>query len=701
SSDNDDVDEIVQIDATAADRGKATGPVRVEDDEAIARKLAKVYGTLPIEAKEEVEEEFGIDGPSHSQPSTASRTLAPIKRPSPSLNSKSRPHTTFGMPPTAPSATLADYPDLTSEPLQFDVSNCPWTAKPASPSEHLTSGPPPTPAPYSFLTHTFVTLSSTRSRIILVNTQVNTLRLIITHDPTSLLATWYLLSNSISPAYVPIEMSIGPSIISKAVQSVSGLSGPALRKLFNTTGDPGDAAYEAKSSVRTLITHPTLLIQGEYDSLLKIAYSRGSSAAKSKQSILEKLLVLAKGEESLYLVRPLAQHIRVGAATLYFAMSQDITKQGSINQKRVPWSTYQQVRGGGNNKEDKRSESQVSGIPHTGVNSVPPAVIPTAGVRFKQRPVAHYPFDHLGNGAVESRDRHVVDEVARLRQLLVTKDREAAELVSRLTKAESELRELKTTLCMYDECSAADIAKSLKGINSRIQDLAQNTAKRWLGSPPKPPRSVKLPNKSKIEAFKRIVGPELVDALASSPDGSNKTICDVLLPLAWQASIVVVVFKILYAFCAVLPGSEEGAVLNSFLHKLSGVIKSGEAQPAYGRWRSITHRYLRGYGRKEENAIQEYVHEALTTCHTAARIAMHQRAPDDQVISITFKPQVQEIVEEAVEVCMEMPRLERALRSGCSVNESCTVTASEASDLSPYVEKAPEGSNTHIPPIIR
>ncbi|KAG9015194.1 hypothetical protein FRB94_004313 [Tulasnella sp. JGI-2019a] len=216
----------------------------------------------------------------------------------PSLESP-RPTKTMAFATQAPNTTSPAYPDLASDPLLFDVSQCPWA--------------PGTSAPYSFLTHTFVALTATRSRILLVNILVNTLRHIVRHDQGSLLASLYLLSNSISPAYIPVELNIGPSIISKALQSVSGLSSAALRKLYNSLGDAGDVAFEAKSSVRTLIPHPPLLIKGVYDSLLRIANSKGAGAAKQKQSIVEKLLVSAKGEEPRYLVRTFAQHLRVGA----------------------------------------------------------------------------------------------------------------------------------------------------------------------------------------------------------------------------------------------------------------------------------------------------------------------------------------------------------------------------------------------------
>jgi DNA ligase-1 len=117
----------------------------------------------------------------------------------------------------------------------------------------------------------------------------------------------------LAPPYVPVELGLGPSIISKAVQHVSGITPAALKRLYNQTGDPGDVAFLAKCTVRTLIPHPPLSILGVYNTLLKIAHIKGKGAVTQKQVMVEKLLVAAKGEEIRYLVRTLSQHIRVGA----------------------------------------------------------------------------------------------------------------------------------------------------------------------------------------------------------------------------------------------------------------------------------------------------------------------------------------------------------------------------------------------------
>ncbi|KAH9176321.1 ATP-dependent DNA ligase [Lactarius sanguifluus] len=156
-------------------------------------------------------------------------------------------------------------------------------------------------------------LSGTRSRIVILNTLTNALRTIARYDPPSLLPSLYLLSNSFVPQYVQLELGLGPSVISKAIQHVSGITPVALKRLYNQTGDPGDVAFLAKCSVRILAPHAPLTIQGIYDALLDIAHVKGKGAVSRKQGMVEKLLVAAKGEEIRYLVRTLSQHIRVGA----------------------------------------------------------------------------------------------------------------------------------------------------------------------------------------------------------------------------------------------------------------------------------------------------------------------------------------------------------------------------------------------------
>ena len=131
------------------------------------------------------------------------------------------------------------YPSLDVDPLIYALDSVPWSGK-------------QTAAPYSFLAHTLSTLSGTKSRIAILNTLTNTLRTIIQHHPASLCPSLYLLSNTLAPPYTPVELGLGPSLITKAIQDVSGLTPAALKRLYNITGDPGKFKH-SYASVMNLV----------------------------------------------------------------------------------------------------------------------------------------------------------------------------------------------------------------------------------------------------------------------------------------------------------------------------------------------------------------------------------------------------------------------------------------------------------------
>ncbi|KAG6830454.1 hypothetical protein H0H92_000607 [Tricholoma furcatifolium] len=199
------------------------------------------------------------------------------------------------------------YEDLTHDPITRFVLK-PWSS---------------ISVPYSFLAHALSTLTQTRSRKTITNVITNCLLSIIQHDPQSLLAAIYLLSNTLAPPYSSVELGLGPSIISRSIQHVSGLSASALKRLYNSLGDPGDVAFAAKSNVQTLVPHPPLLVNFVYASLVKIAGFKGQGIAKEKEKVVQKLLLAATGEEIRFLTRTLFQNLRVGAVrtTILTALS--------------------------------------------------------------------------------------------------------------------------------------------------------------------------------------------------------------------------------------------------------------------------------------------------------------------------------------------------------------------------------------------
>lgn len=170
-------------------------------------------------------------------------------------------------------------------------------------------------ASYALLTRAFVLANATTSRIKIVDTLVNFLRVLIEGDPSSLLPAVWLATNSITPPYDEKELGLGGSSISKALKKIYGLDNQGLKTLYNKHGDAGDVAFEAKKRQAFTLAKPKpLRIKGVYHSLLKIASSKGSGSQETKQRIVEKLLQDTRGaEESRYIVRTLVQNLRIGA----------------------------------------------------------------------------------------------------------------------------------------------------------------------------------------------------------------------------------------------------------------------------------------------------------------------------------------------------------------------------------------------------
>lgn len=180
-------------------------------------------------------------------------------------------------------------------------------------------------ATYALLVRGFVLINSTTSRIKIVDTLVNLLRVLIEGAPDSLLPAVWLATSSFAPPYEPLELGLGASVLTKAFKSIYGLNSQGLKTLYNKHGDAGDVAFEAKKRQSFTLRKPKpLTIKSVYQSLIKIAKAKGPGSQEIKQRIVEKLLQDTRGaEESRYVVRTLVQHLRIGAVktTMLIALS--------------------------------------------------------------------------------------------------------------------------------------------------------------------------------------------------------------------------------------------------------------------------------------------------------------------------------------------------------------------------------------------
>lgn len=213
---------------------------------------------------------------------------------------------------------------------------------------------------------------------------------------------------------------------------------------------------------------------------------------------------------------------------------------------------------------------------------------------------------------------------------------------------DAELAEMKKILCMYDDCSEVDIRNMVDDINKKIRGLARSVAVRWIKDASRMSEesvAAKLVTEEEVKTMRECIGDQLVNALEGARPGQSQC-APLFLQCAWQASIAFVATKILASFSARLAASPEGYHLDGALRSISAEVMKEEVQPAYGRWRFLTHRNLKGVGINEEQAIEAFANEALGYCRLAGRLIMKNRCPDDQAFANAFQLQMKEIMDE-------------------------------------------------------
>ena len=222
--------EVIDVDALDSDDGTPSPPGISSRNEHRQRTPRAASASTSKSASTGV-----ARVPTSPTPPPAAAARSP-KAPRTFDNNALRTRTTTTTIGNASTSAAPTYEPLNVDPPAYDPDSA--AAAAAWPSD--------APVPYAFLAHALSTLSGTRSRIAKLNTLTNALRTICRQHPDSLLPALYLLSNSLSPPYSPVELGLGPSIISKAIQHVSGLSSAALKRLYNATGDPGEPARPAR-----------------------------------------------------------------------------------------------------------------------------------------------------------------------------------------------------------------------------------------------------------------------------------------------------------------------------------------------------------------------------------------------------------------------------------------------------------------------
>lgn len=320
---------------------------QLESDEALARRLQAEWGRMDgaqaagtsqnakekvaIDLTDEAEEEGDAGEPSNPLSSPIA-SVAPLFRSPGKGKAKAEPNqlassSTLASPSSKAGvkgiSTTFDHAALSRAiealPLESDILTFDAHAHSSAAWPLSADGWPS--APYALLARACALLSATRSRILISAICTNVVRLLIVHDATSVAPAVCLLSNHIAPPYDAVELGLGGSLISSIVKAVTGVSAKTLKALWNTHGDPGDVAFEARKGTNPLVSPAPLTIAKLFAELHKVARMSGTGSAANKRSTCTRLLVAARGEETRFLIRMFDGNLRVRAVRTTLAVA--------------------------------------------------------------------------------------------------------------------------------------------------------------------------------------------------------------------------------------------------------------------------------------------------------------------------------------------------------------------------------------------
>ncbi|XVF71531.1 hypothetical protein PTKIN_Ptkin12aG0045500 [Pterospermum kingtungense] len=189
------------------------------------------------------------------------------------------------------------------------------------------------PAPYVHLARTFDLVGGQKGKIKATSMLCNMFRSLLALSPEDVLPAMYLCTNKIAADHENIELNIGGSLVTSALEEACGTNRSKIRDMYNDMGDLGDVAQACRQT-QTLLAHPPpLLIRDVFSVLRKISLQTGSGSNIRKKNLILNLMRSCREKEMKFLVRTLVRNLRIGAMmkTILPAFAQAVIMNSSLN----------------------------------------------------------------------------------------------------------------------------------------------------------------------------------------------------------------------------------------------------------------------------------------------------------------------------------------------------------------------------------
>ncbi|XP_057436491.1 DNA ligase 6 isoform X2 [Lotus japonicus] len=181
-----------------------------------------------------------------------------------------------------------------------------------NPKEHACWGDGQ-PAPYLHLARTFNLLEEEKGKIKATSMLCNMFRSLLALSPADVLPAVYLCTNKIAADHENVELNIGRSLVTTALEEACGTNRLKIGEMYNKFGDLGDVAQECRQTQRLLAPPTPLLIKEVFSALRKMSVQTGNGSTVRKKGIIVHLMRSCREKEMKFLVRTLVRNLRIGA----------------------------------------------------------------------------------------------------------------------------------------------------------------------------------------------------------------------------------------------------------------------------------------------------------------------------------------------------------------------------------------------------
>jgi DNA ligase-1 len=151
----------------------------------------------------------------------------------------------------------------------------------------------------------------------------------------------YLIQGKLYPDYEGIEIGVAEKMIVRAIASSSGKDGAEIERIYQKTGDLGDACAEAMKSKNqsTLFSEP-MTVERVYNTFDRVARTTGPGSQEIKLRFISSLLNDATPEQSRYIVKFVMGQLRLGIADYTVLDSLALAFTGDKGNRKVLESAY-------------------------------------------------------------------------------------------------------------------------------------------------------------------------------------------------------------------------------------------------------------------------------------------------------------------------------------------------------------------------